>query len=225
MHARARRVTTVRSAAAALWVSSCAALAPATSWAAPIAEAGAIAAPASVPPEGSDVHALWRWVQAARDARGAPFAIIDKRGARLWVFDGAGLPLGNAPVLLGLARGDGSVPGIGERAMAEIRPHERTTPAGRFVAEPGRNAAGEDIFWVDYDAAVSLHRLRRVHASERRDERLASPTAQDNRITYGCINVPAVFYDVRLRPLFARGAVVYILPDTLPLRAVFASLR
>jgi hypothetical protein len=109
--------------------------------------------------------------------------------------------------------------------MSEIRPHERTTPAGRFVAEPGRNAKGEDIIWIDYDAAVSMHRLRQVSASERRAQRLASPSADDNRITYGCINVPADFYDRRLRPALARGAVVYVLPDTLPVRSVFASLR
>jgi hypothetical protein len=64
-------------------------------------------------------------------------------------------------VLLGLARGDVSVPGIGERKISDINPHERTTPAGRFISEPGRNLSGEDIVWVDYDAAVSMHRVRR----------------------------------------------------------------
>ena len=177
------------------------------------------------PRPGSAVHAMWRWVRDSGDARGAPFAIVDKRGARLWVFDAGGAVLGDTPVLLGLALGDTSVPGIGERPMAEILPHERTTPAGRFIAEPGRNADGEDIFWIDYDAAVSMHRLRPVHASQRRAQRMASPSAADNRITYGCINVPAAFYDVRLRPAFADGAVVYVLPDTLPLRSVFTAMR
>jgi len=85
-------------------------------------------------------------------------------------------------VLLGLARGDDSVPGIGERKIAEILPFERTTPAGRFVGERGRNASGEDIVWVDYDAAVSMHRVRATNPKERRLERLASPTPADNRI-------------------------------------------
>jgi hypothetical protein len=171
------------------------------------------------------VQMLWRWVRDSGDARGVPFAIVDKRGARLWVFDAAGAPLGDAPVLLGLARGDNSVTGIGERALADIQPLERTTPAGRFAVEAGFNAKGEDIFWNAYSAAVSRHRLRAVHASERRAQRMASPSAADNRITYGCINVPLAFYDARLRPAFARGAVVYVLPDTLPLRSVFAALR
>ena len=80
-----------------------------------------------------------------------PFIIVDKPKARVLAFDADGHLLGASPALLGLARGDDSVPGIGERPMADIRPEERTTPAGRFAAEMGRNANGEDILWVDYE--------------------------------------------------------------------------
>ncbi len=58
--------------------------------------------------------------------------------------------------------------------MASILPEERTTPAGRFVAELGHNIKGEDIVWVDYDAAVSLHRVRATNPTERRLQRLAT---------------------------------------------------
>ena len=109
-------------------------------------------------------------------------------------------------MLLGLAHGDDSVPGIGERQMSEIRPEERTTPAGRFVSEPGRNLQGEDIVWIDYDAAVSMHRVRATNPAERRLERLASPGVDDNRISYGCINVPADFYDAHLKPVLGARA-------------------
>lgn len=184
------------------------------------ASCGGLAAPMS-----ADVTRLLRGVLQAGDHGGAPFIIIDKRRAQLWLLDGAGEPLAQTPVLLGAARGDRSVPGIGQRAMSQIRPFERTTPAGRFVAEPGRNLHGEDIFWIDYEAAVSMHRVRATKPSERRLQRLASPTIADNRISYGCINVPAAFYDARLRPLFAaRHGVVYLLPDTLPLQQVFGAL-
>ncbi|RDH97569.1 L,D-transpeptidase [Caldimonas thermodepolymerans] len=159
------------------------------------------------------------------DAQGMAFAIVDKTGARLHVYDALGRVQGTAPVLLGLARGDHSVPGIGERRMSEIRPHERTTPAGRFVAEHGRNVQGEDIIWVDYEAAVSMHRVRATNPRERRLERLASPTIADNRISYGCINVPADFYDRVLKPTFrARHAVVYVLPETRPVHEVLGFL-
>jgi len=170
----------------------------------------------------ADAQTIAAWVVADRDAHGLPFLIVDKRHATVAAFDAAGRLLASAPALLGLARGDDSVPGIGERRIADIRPFERTTPAGRFEAELGRNSGGEDILWVDYDAAVSMHRVRPVKASERRLERLASPTANDNRISYGCINVPAAFYDGTILPLFQpRNGIVYVLPDTKPLAAVF----
>jgi len=158
------------------------------------------------------------------DNERAPFIIIDKRLARMWLFTATGQPLGESPVLLGQARGDASVAGIGERDMKDILPHERTTPAGRFVAEAGRNHAGEDIFWIDYDAAVSMHRVRATNPVERRLQRLASTTAVDNRISYGCINVPATFYDRHIRAAFSgQRGVVYVLPETMPARVLFKS--
>ncbi len=173
-----------------------------------------------------DVESLRRWVTNSHDNGSLPFVIVDKRQARLWLYDDQGRLTGDTPVLLGSARGDASVPGIGERAIRDIRPAERTTPAGRFYAEPGQNAAGEDIFWVDYDAAVSIHRVRVNDPRERRLERLASNTPTDNRITYGCINVPIAFYNQRLAPLLtSRGGMVYLLPDTLPRRSIFSRVK
>lgn len=169
-----------------------------------------------------DTRRVANWVVDSGDNHGMPFLIIDKRNAKLFVFDSDGRLRGAAPVLLGVARGDDSVPGIGERKIADIRPEERTTPAGRFVAEPGRNTQGEDIVWVDYDSAVSMHRVRANIPKERRLQRLASPTPADNRISYGCINVPAAFYDALVSPSFrAAQGMVYVLPETRSARQVF----
>ena len=67
-----------------------------------------------------------------------------------------------------------------------------------------------------------MHRLRAVEPTERRAERLASPTPDDNRISYGCVNVPAAFYDSVVKPVLgAAPAVVYVLPETRPVRMVF----
>lgn len=165
------------------------------------------------------------WVADSRDNGHADFIIVDKPYARAYVFDAQARLRGASPVLLGFARGDDSVPGIGLRPIAEVRPEERTTPAGRFVAERGRNLKGEDVIWVDYAAAVSMHRVRANQPSERRLERLATPTVDDNRISYGCINVPVAFYEAYIRPAFAaRRAIVYVLPDTKPVQQqVFGS--
>jgi len=171
-----------------------------------------------------DARHLADWVADTRDNAGTGFFIVDKRNAHLYAFDADARLLGASAVLLGGARGDDSVAGIGARPIAQIRPAERTTPAGRFAGQRGRNAQGEDIVWVDYDAAVSMHRVRATNPKERRLERLATPTAADNRISYGCINVPADFYNTHVGPAFAQHrAIVYVLPEVRVVQQVFGS--
>ncbi|HZF83219.1 MAG TPA: L,D-transpeptidase [Burkholderiaceae bacterium] len=173
-----------------------------------------------------EVAQLVQRALAAQDNRGQAFAVVDKKHARVHVFAADGTLRGTSPVLLGLAKGDDSVPGIGERPMAQIRPHERTTPAGRFASEPGVNTHGEDIVWVDYDAAVSMHRVRTANKADRRLERLATPTIADNRISYGCINVPAAFYDGYIKPaLGSTRGVVYVMPETESAERRFSFMR
>ena len=190
----------------------------------PPSESPGPSAPSATPAPSAEVQTFLAWLAQTQDHEGRSFAVLDKRQAQLWLFDEKRRPLGSTPVLLGTARGDASVPGIGERALSTIRPEERTTPAGRFALEPGVNDSGEDIFWVDYAAAVSLHRVRANKPAERRLQRLATPTPADNRISYGCINVPAAYYDQHLRPRFSLGrGVLYVLPETLPLQRLFNS--
>ena len=188
----------------------------------PVAQAGTTHVDFKSDNPSADARQIADWVAVSHDNQGAEFVIVDKKAATVYVFDAAAKLTGSAPVLVGAAKGDDSVPGIGDRPIADVRPEERTTPAGRFVAELGRNAHGEDVVWVDYDAAVSMHRVRANNPKERRLERLATPTADDNRISYGCINVPAAFYDAQIQPIFAkRAAVVYVLPDVKSLQQVF----
>jgi hypothetical protein len=164
------------------------------------------------------------WVIDSGDNRSMPFAIIDKMDAKVFVFDAHGRLLGAASALLGLARGDYAVPGIGNRKLSDVRPEERTTPAGRFTASLGFNAHGKDVLWVDYKNAVSLHRVITNNPKEHRLERLASPSPLYRRISYGCINVPAKFFDNVVRPTFSgTGGVVYVLPEIRPVSEIFKS--
>ena len=172
-----------------------------------------------------DTREVLRWVLSSGDAGGRPYAVVDKRDARIWVFDGAGRLVGTAPALLGQATGDESAPGVGTRVASGIGVHERTTPAGRFVSQPGHNDKGEAIVWVDYEAAVAIHRLRPAPAVERRPQRLASASPADNRISLGCVVVSVAFYEDVVAPTLGRSAgVVYVLPDTRSLQAVFGPL-
>jgi hypothetical protein len=167
-----------------------------------------------LPAQALDASEASRAVVAADDAGGKPFAIIDKVAARVYVFDIEGRPLGSAAALLGIAKGDHSVPGVGTMELSAIRVQDRTTPAGRFEAGLGRNYHGKQILWVDYDAAISMHPVINTKPSERRPQRLATPTAADNRISFGCINVPLAFFEKVVSSAFKdKGGVVYILPE------------
>jgi hypothetical protein len=162
------------------------------------------------------------WALHSGNDSGLPFIILDKKAAKVFVFNSNGKLRGAAPALIGFAVGDDSVPGIGEKKLSAIRPEERTTPAGRFVASLDRNLKGGQILWVDYDAAISLHPVITSNAKERRAERLASPSPLDNRISYGCINVPADFFRNVISLAFAgSNGIVYVLPETRSVESFF----
>lgn len=171
-----------------------------------------------------DARHLADWIADSGDNARADFILIDKKSARVLVFDGQARLRANSPVLLGGALGDDTVPGIGSRPLDQVQPQERTTPAGRFVGERGHNARGEDVVWVDYEAAVSIHRVLTIDPTQKRLERLASETVADNRVSWGCINVPVSFFEAYISPIFMRRhALIYVLPEVKQLQSVFAS--
>ena len=164
------------------------------------------------------------WAIDSGDNEGKAYVVVDKKDAKVYVFNPRGRLVAAAPALLGAAVGDDPVPGIGEKPLSEVLPEEKTTPAGRYVAEPGVNANGEDVVWVSWDLAVSMHRVRPLVKAERRLQRLASATAKDNRISFGCINLPVAFYEKVLRPTVKRdGAIIYVLPETRTAQEQFGS--
>jgi hypothetical protein len=164
------------------------------------------------------------WIVDSGDSHDLPFILVDKKGAMVYVFHADGRLRGASRALLGLAVGDDSVPGIGQRALASILPQERTTPAGRFVASMDHNLHGGDILWVDYEAAISLHPVITSNPKERRAQRLATATPLDKRISYGCINVPAAFFKNVVSTAFkSSSGIVYVLPETRPAQTVFQS--
>ncbi|MDF2640598.1 MAG: hypothetical protein K0R64_3582 [Novosphingobium lindaniclasticum] len=166
-----------------------------------------------------------RWVASSHDNRSLPYVVIDKKAARAYLFNGQGKALGDAPVLIGVQPGDDATPGIGAKSLSEIGPAERTTPAGRFLAKFGKAAGNQKVLWVDYATSVALHTIP-VGNKEKRRERMLSKTIADNRITFGCINVPKVFYNKGVVPLFQKkGGYVYILPDIKSIEEVFPRLR
>ena len=192
---------------------------------APAKAAKAPPEPAILPSEG--VTRVAAWVVASGDNHGLPWAVVDKINAAIFLFDPAGKPLAAEPVLVGIAYGDDATPGVGAKKLADLGPAEKTTPAGRFLAKFGLPVRGERVLWVDYATSVAIHPIPGdAGAKEKRRERMLSPEVEDNRITFGCINVPRAFYGAKLRPLFRRkGGYVYVLPDTKVLEEAFPRLH
>jgi hypothetical protein len=176
-------------------------------------------APRPLPPVAAQ---LLNWVTTSGDNGDLPFMVIDKVAAVVAVFDAGGKQLGQTPALFGVTPGDDSSPGVGDRELSEITPEERTTPAGRFVSKFGAAAGGRRVLWVDYSTSISLHPVVTTKKKERRLERLKSPSPEDNRITFGCINVPPRFYTRVVVPNFRKDiGVVYILPEIKSLNEAF----
>jgi hypothetical protein len=184
---------------------------------------------ASAPPHplvaSSDAWQVANWVIASHDNNGMPFMVVDKISAQVLAFDSTTKLVGAAPVLVGITPGDQSEPEAGDRELSDIPVSDRTTPAGRFVANFGHAAGGRDVLWVDYPTAISLHAVITTNKKQRRLQRLNSPTPADNRITFGCINVPTDFYGKVVKPLFkGKSGIVYILPETKALNEVFLAM-
>jgi hypothetical protein len=173
-------------------------------------------------PASEEARLVADWVVASSNNAGMPFVIVDKLDAKIFVFGVDGRLLGAAPALVGLTPGDDAAAGIGDRPLSTIGPKERVTPAGRFVASLGRDLK-KDVLWVDYKGGVAIHRVVTNNPKEHRLQRLAAASPLAHRISYGCINVPAAFYDKFIHPAFAQtNGVVYILPEIKPIAAVFA---
>jgi hypothetical protein len=172
-----------------------------------------------------DARRVADWVVSSGDNDGLSFIVVDKVRAMVFVFDSNGELLGATSALLGEARGDESVPGIGSQKLSSITPQERTTPAGRFVAQLGHDLENNDILWIDYGTSLALHPVVRDSLVAHRLQRLSTTSLSDKRITYGCVNVPTGFYDDIVHKTFSgTTGIVYILPEVKAIQDVFPRL-
>lgn len=168
----------------------------------------------------AEVKEVVGWITGSRDNARLPFLVIDKPSARVYAFDRSGQFQGDAPVLLGMGVGDRML--LPSAKMSQMPPHTRITPAGRFVSKLATDAKGKELLVLDYKAAFSLHPVVKGKPHERRADRLASVTADDNRISFGCINVPIPFYNTVISSAFkSTHGIVYILPETSQASAMF----
>ena len=168
-----------------------------------------------------DVRIVADWSLRSQDHEGVPFVILDKREAKLFVFNSNGRLLGAAPALLGAAVGDKDFEGVGNKTLENIPPEQRITPAGRYVGWGGTYLAKGKYFWISYKAGLAIHAVVNP-PGQRRLERIVSPDPAEHRISWGCINVPTKFFNGNMRRVFAAtNGIVYILPETQPASEFF----
>ncbi|ASQ90737.1 hypothetical protein CHL67_07185 [Prosthecochloris sp. GSB1] len=161
-----------------------------------------------------EVQKTYRWIEKERDNRKLPFAIIDKKNAHIYVFDDKGKIIDTGPVLLGIAKNDQIDPKTLKKPLSSIGKEDRVTPSGRFQSVIGPDHRGKQVLWVDPQFAIALHPVVNV-PGQNRFTRIESSSADDNRITWGCINVPVPLFKKVITPLFKpKSGFVYILPES-----------
>ena len=162
------------------------------------------------------------WIVSRHDNGRLPFVVLDKHNATLYAFQPDGVALESTNVLLGQSHGDDTFPGIGNVPISKVKPYQRTTAAGRFVTRPGLDEDKTDVVWLDYDAALAMHRVINKVKSEHRLQRIVSSDPRVRRISWGCINIPIDFFDRRISPVFGKHTgVAYVIPETKTFAQVF----
>jgi hypothetical protein len=161
----------------------------------------------------ADVLDTVQWIAASKDNAGKPFVVVDKVNAQVYAFTPFAQLKATAPVLLGAGQGDKAlVPQ--DAPMSAMPPSKRITPAGRYVSKLVIDNHGKVVLLVDGPNLITMHIVAKGTPAQRRAERLASVGSDDNRVSFGCVNVPPAFFTTVIDPDFrpAQG-IVYILPE------------
>ena len=154
-----------------------------------------------------------QWVAASKDNAGLPFVVVDKVNARVYAFTPFAQLKATAPILLGGGVGDVMLVGP-DVPMSAIPVHKRITPAGRYPSRLVIDNHGKTVLLIDGPNLITMHIVAKGTPAQRRAERLASSTPDDNRVSFGCINVPPAFFTTVLDPDFRPGlGIVYVLPE------------
>jgi hypothetical protein len=137
------------------------------------------------------------------------FMITDKADGMLHVFHADGNPILQAPSLLGGDVGD------------TLQGGKKITPAGKFTLKFTADPEYYGGFRYDLvetrqvDGIIAIHAVYTGEASEKRPERLATPTPKDNRISWGCINVTNENMVDTLIPAKneLNGSLMFVMPE------------
>lgn len=156
------------------------------------------------------------WFVRNGKADGNPFLIADKSHGVMFAFDANGSLIAKSPALFGASKGDALTEAQSNKSIGQSTIADKITPAGVFHGKAVTGTEyGTVVKFADFkNSALAVHRVYLGTPSEKRMERLQSTTADDNRVSYGCINALPEFVDQVLVPHFAGNSQVIVLPDS-----------
>ena len=142
------------------------------------------------------------------------FMVADKPNGMLHIFKEDGSHALSDPTLYGKDKGDVLA------AVSSLEGGAKITPAGKFTMKesPSDYAGKTSLILVesqDYSGYIAVHAADTSTPSERRLERLETPTTEDNRISYGCINTKHETFLKEIKPNITKldGGLIFVLPD------------
>lgn len=150
---------------------------------------------------------------------GKGFIIADKPAGKIHVFGKDGELLASSAALYGRNAGDAAAPGATAAGAYKIRfadyqVKDQAAPQMGKVAylidqATGKNVTAGDGIWI------GVHQAYLGQAAEGRLGRLASDTADDNKISSGCINTTQEFMvrEISGRSAELEGGLIFTLPD------------
>lgn len=142
------------------------------------------------------------------------FMVADKPNGMLHIFKEDGSHALSDPTLYGKDKGD-----VLDK-VSSLEGGPKITPAGKFTLKesPSEYAGKTALILVesqDYTGFIAVHAADVSTPSERRLERLETPTTADNRISYGCINTKHGTFINEIKPHINEldGGLIFVLPD------------
>jgi hypothetical protein len=142
------------------------------------------------------------------------FIIADKKNGKIHMFYSSGQHLASDTALFGKDIGD-------KFEGDSLKGGRKITPAGKFTLKATEDAEYAGGWRFDLqetlmgDGVIAIHPAWLGDVKEKRLERLASPDAKDNRISYGCINTSHDTFLQKLKPNLNEfdGGMIFVLPE------------
>jgi hypothetical protein len=152
------------------------------------------------------------WIMASGAHEGRSFLVADKNAGTLYAFGSDGKLIEQTAALYGESKADELTPEQWKVSVDKMRTADKVTPAGRWTV--GLQPDSERGWTMDFEGGegLAIHAVYLGNPKETRAQRLVTETAEDNFITYGCINVPKDYFERVLKPNFGDKHGLFIIP-------------